>query len=268
MIACFVFFPQEHDHVIGIAEHEALHVSGLPERVQPVQIDIGEQGRKDAALRGAFPAASAAVIVRFCPWRPHGSGLNDGLDQSEKLPVDDALGDEPEEFPVGDGVETISEIDGADILLLPLRSVDVGKERVVEFRDRLVGAFLRTVAVGVFLKVRLEDGLDDELDGHLDDPVLDRGDFEQARFPVAFRDSDFPELVRPVGLVNERLPDIGEERFRFAGLFQVTEGLLIDAGGSFISFYPFKGFGDDVLPLDFVVEAVELVCGVLFCLEI
>ena len=78
------------------------------------------------------------------------------------------------------------------VMSASITCVFLHREVEVHLVHRLVGVSSRSEAIGTFLKVCLEYGFDDELDRHLDYPVLDRGYPKRSFAPIRFGDIDPP----------------------------------------------------------------------------
>src|SRR5215204_5567830 len=82
----------------------------------------------------------------------------------------------------------------------------------MDLSDRVVRPMSRPKAVRARLEVGLEDRLQNQFQGRLDDPVLDGRDAQPSQFPTRLRDHPFPHWQRgePAGL--QIGPQVGQER--------------------------------------------------------
>src|SRR5512137_2356376 len=89
------------------------------------------------------------------------------------MPVYDASGHRFEEVRMRDRVEVFRQIGVYDVGVAPAN-------QPVRFLDRIDRAAARAIAIGAVLEVRLEDRLEHDLGGGLDDPIPYRRDAKRA----------------------------------------------------------------------------------------
>src|SRR5688500_2571381 len=74
--------------------------------------------------------------------------------------------------------------------------------------QRLVRRAIGAVPVGTIAEVLLKDGLDDETQGSLDDPISDSRDLESAGLAPILGDFHLPTREGAVGLVSQLLAEV------------------------------------------------------------
>jgi DNA invertase Pin-like site-specific DNA recombinase len=162
--------------------------------------------------RRDYPALRGSGDRAFCcAGSGHHPGLQEGLHQRQNAFVTDPQPDPVHQRDVVDLVETRLDVG----LQHPL--IRLGRE-VVDLRDRVLGSPVRAEPVRARREVRLEDGLQNQLERRLHDPVGDSGDAKTAQLPAGLGDhhpphrrgSERPSLQLRPDLVQERPdPDLG-----------------------------------------------------------
>jgi len=162
--------------------------------VESVEVDIGEQGADDPALRRAAQRGLESPILAI-------SGLEHVLDQAKEAVVADLLAEDRQQDPVVDVVEAPFDIS----LDEPLRALP-GPGDVLQCG---VTSQAGSKSVGVDAELRLEVGLQDGAHHLLQQLVAPRRDAERPHLPVGLGDEDAsdrgPSIAFMANLFDERL---------------------------------------------------------------
>lgn len=141
-------------------------------------------------------------LGRASRWRPSVETLQDiGLqpitDHAEHATVDDVLLDPSDQTIMRNRVEVALQVgvnhEGIAVL-----------DQLIGLPQSVMAPTLRTEAVAAVGEAVLENRLDDEADGLLDDAVLDRGDAQRPRSAVALRDVHSLDGLRKVTTLSQR----------------------------------------------------------------
>ena len=118
--------------------------------------------------------------------------------------------------------------------------------------QRLPGSPLRPKPMRARTKVRLEDGLQDQLGRHLDHSIPDRRNPQRPLLPVGFGNVPPPYRLRSVPTRAQLGSDLFQEAIHPI-LFDVGQRLGIDARRALVPLDSFPCFLQDVTPADAVV---------------
>ena len=150
-----------HHQIIGEADQDS-HPAGLPSPVQPVQVDIAEQGRDNPTLGSPGNCAPDHAVF-------HHPGAQNRPQELEDVTVTYPFLDRRDQPVVRDRLET-----GGDIRLCHPTPAPPGL--VNEDLEGVVHRPLGSEAEADGQEVGLEHGLEDEFQCPLHDSVADRGD--------------------------------------------------------------------------------------------
>ena len=128
----------------------------------------------------------------------------------------------------------------------------------MHFLHGFLGSPLRAVAIRVGLQVCLKDRFQDQLGRGLHHPVPDRRDSQGPLPAVRLRDHYPSHWLRLIGSFFQLLPQLRQPAFPPLGL-DPPETLAIHSRRSAVGFRQLVGVGEDVLPVNLVVEQVEAV---------
>jgi hypothetical protein len=103
---------------------------------------------------------------------------------------------------------------------------------VDDLGDRVVGSSAGPVAVGRRVEADLEDRLQDELEGHLSDPVFDRRDPQATLVAVAFGDLTLADGRRPELALLELVAQSPKEPLRTELLLDAVTRHGVHTGGA------------------------------------
>ena len=158
-------------------------------------------GREDPALRGAGIRLFPPAVGR------HNPGFEERLDQRAHLLVLDPGPKPVHEGDMPDFVEAGPDVGFQHPLVVPgCRGPEV------DLGDRVVCAAVRAEPVRARLEVRLEDGLEHQLEGALDHPVSHGRDPEPAELAALLRDHHLPHRHRPEPTRFQQAPELFQER--------------------------------------------------------
>jgi site-specific DNA recombinase len=186
-------------------------------------------GREDPALRGAgeslFPAAGGR----------HDPGFEERPDQRAHPLVRDPFPETAHQRGVVDLVETRPDV-GLQHPFIPVGAVEL------DLGDRVLRAAVRAEPVRARLEIRLEDGLEHQLQGRLDHPVGHGRYPESAELAALLRDHHLPHRHRPELTGLQQVPDSVQEHPR------PDPGLDVRHRGFIDSRRPRPGVGLDAKP--------------------
>src|ERR1700752_3924596 len=139
---------------------------------ESVHVNVGKQRTCNRALGRAASASLAtthapcSIFIPLFDWC-----LQPQLDEPQHIPVDDASGHRFEEVRVRNRVEVFRQIGVNNVRVAPAH-------KPVYFLDGIDRVAARAISISAVLKIRLEDRLQHDLCGSLDDPVPDSWDTE------------------------------------------------------------------------------------------
>ena len=174
---------------------QVLASAGVAAHLLPVRVigavqrgegDVGQQRRDDPTLRCARHRPLKAAGFR------HHSGFEERPHELQDALVPDTALHFTQDLGVGEPVKA-----RLDVRLDHPLIVRGGLREVDDLGDRVVGPAAGPVAVGRRVEAALEDRLQDELEGHLNDPVLDRRNPQATRVAIAFGDPALADGRRP-----------------------------------------------------------------------
>src|SRR5450432_1821358 len=128
------------------------------------------------------------------------------------------------------------------------------------FPDRILGAALRPVAVGIRIEVRFKDGFQQQLGGCLYHSVPNGRNPERPLAPTGLRDHHPSHRLWLIRLAAKVHPD-AVQPFLQPQRLDSPEGLPIHAWRALIGLHQCIRMGQDVLSVHLVVEQVETVVG-------
>ena len=177
------------DHEVIRVPHHAIAARGH-QLVQRVEIDVGQQRADDCPLGAARRRRPPVETLQDV-------GLQPAADQVEHATVDDVLLDPRHQTIVRNRVEIAFQVGiYHEGIAIP--------DQLIDLPQGVVASALRTEAVAAVREAVLEDRLDDEPDGLLDDAVLDRGDAQRSRSAIALRDVHPLDGLRSVRALPQR----------------------------------------------------------------
>jgi hypothetical protein len=185
--------------------------------VQRRQRDVGQQRGEDPALWGAGDRPLKATLLGQDP------GVEERLDERQHALVFDPVAHAVHQGRVVDPVKARLDV-GLDHPL-----ICAGSE-VVHLGDRVLRPASRSEPVGARLEVGLEDRLQHQLKGGLNDAIGHGRDPEATAFAAALRDRPLPDRHRPVAPTLELLAQLGEELLHAHHLLDVVARLAIHTG--------------------------------------
>src|SRR5215204_94269 len=189
--------------------------------VQHTQRDVGQQRGQDPALRCAGIAVLEGLRLG------EDACLAERLDQRQDPFVDDPSPHPTQQGRVVDRVET-----RLDVSIDYPRVVTWRCGQLMNLSDRVLRPMPRPKAVRARLEIGLEDRLQDQFQGRLDDPVPDGRDAQPSQFPARLWGHPFPHRQRgePAGL--QIGPQIGQKRLDPAHIFDVVGGHAVHPSGA------------------------------------
>ncbi len=126
----------------------------------------------------------------------------------------------------------------------------------MDFLHGLLGASLRAVTVGVGFQVCFEDRFQYQLGRGLHHPVPNGRDPQGPLPAIGLRDHHPSHRLGPVARLDQLLPQLRQPGFPPLGL-DPWETLAIHPRRSLLGFRQLVGVGEDILPMDLVIEHVE-----------
>src|SRR6266568_2368731 len=169
------------------------------------------------------------------------------------MPIDDTSGHRSQEVRVRDRVEIFRQIGVDHIGIAPAK-------KPVRFLDGIDRAATRPIAISTVLQVRLENRLQHELGGGLNDPIPNRWDAERA-FPASrLGNLHPPHRLGPIRLRNEILAQALQPSFH-ARRIDLFEGHPVNTRSSRVGAGQRIGVSKNILAADLVVEQIEAEVG-------
>lgn len=134
-----------------------------------------------------------------------------------------------------------------------------GPECVGDVVHRIMGRSLGPESVRIRTEVGFKDGLDDELDGHLHNPVSHRRDSQRTQPAVRFGHHDAPHRLGAVGLGLQITGQFPQKRVYPDSALYGLEADPITPGAASIGSDKPPGMIEDICPADLVVERVKAI---------
>ena len=236
--------------IVCVAQKYPVSALG-PLPVEPVQIDVAQDGRDHTALRGAAVAVPDRRVF-------HHPGAQHRAQELEDVTVRDPLLDRRHQPGMRDRLKTVGDVRFRD----PSRALP---GLVNDDLERVVRRAPGPEPERALEHVGLEDRLNDDLRSRLHNAVADS------------RDREWSLLGRPAGLRNEHpagrertpppVPQIRGQLVKELGdavLLDVSDGLSVDAGRAAIGAHQLPRPLQNVPAVDLVMERVEPSFGVGF----
>src|SRR5208283_4054340 len=183
------------DHKIVRESRHAVSTPGH-ERIQRIQIDVGQQGADYRALRRAPCRRPLLQPLQDV-------GLQPTSDQIEHPAVTDLGLDPRHQAVMRDRIEIADEVGVRHVGIAVL-------DQPIDFPQRVVASASRTESVAPVTEPRLENRFDREPNCLLDDAILNRRNAQRPRLAIALRDIDPFDSLRLVGTLPQRRRQLGQ----------------------------------------------------------
>ena len=237
---CLLLGALDQDHqVVRVADEpvgrvaprsQVLASAGVAAHLLPVRLilavqrgegDVGQQWRDDSALRSARHRPLKAAGLR------HHAGLQKRPHEFQDALVFDTSSNLAHQLGVVDAVKARLDVRFDDPLV-----VRGGVREVDDLSDRVMGSTAGPIAIGRRVETDLEDRLQDELEGHLSDPVFDRRDSQATLVAIAFGDLTLADGRRPELALLELVAQPPKELLRAELLLDAVTSHGVHTGGA------------------------------------
>src|SRR5215218_2219962 len=232
-----------HRHeIVGITDQHP-NARRLPLPVEPVKVDVGEQRRDHAALRGSGRSAGDRAVL-------HDAGAQHAAHQVQEPAVDDTFLDGRRQTVVRDRLKTAGDVRLDHPLPAPPCLVDEDLEGVVRRLARAKPERARQ-------EVRFKDRLEHDPRCGLHDAITHRRDRQRPPLKAAgLRDEDPARSKRTVRAVPEVRGQLVKQPVNPVPL-DIIDGLLVDAGRAAVAAHQLPRALQHVPAMDLVVKRVE-----------
>jgi hypothetical protein len=215
--------------------------------IKPIKVDVGQQRRDHAPLRGSSLAGSASAFAAFF----HHRAFEPHPDQLQHRPVCYAPLDLSQQFVVVDAVKVTRKV---CIIHLPPAFMQVISNLIKGSVSTTPGA----KTVRAVHKIGLKYRLDHQQCGRLDHAIPDTGNAQRPLFAVGFGNVYSQNRRWTIPAAAKRLLDLVDKRRHSPALrFNTADTDAVNPGCSLLGSHPLPGRLQNVPAKDAVIERVE-----------